>query len=437
MPYLTTFFPHLKGFRLLAIERNTERVVLVCQRVTRSASCPLCGTPARRIHSRYLRTVWDLPIQQTAVVLRLQVHKFYCDTADCPRRIFTERIPDITPPHGRYTQRLREMLGQISQQQGGEAGARIAHLLGIPTCGRTLLRLLHARPLPTITPPTVVGIDDWAWKKRQRYGAVIVDLERRRPIALLPERSVALIRDWLTAHPTITLVARDRSKEFAAAITQALPHAQQVADRWHLAHNLTELLDKVIAARWKHIMPGLREPPVPSAAVVDMRTARRAVGDERYQQVLALDQAGELQEDIARRLGIGRRTVHRWLSPEHGPYAKPRKSHRRSLDQEWVLAYLRERWEAGEHDGTVLWKELRAQGYQGSVRSVYRHLAVWRPRYQRRIAAHNQLPLPPRSLWENLAPSRVVGWIIARPETLALRDQQRLAALCEADPSIY
>jgi len=128
--------------------------------------------------------------------------------------------------------------------------------------------------------------------------------------------------------------------------------------------------------------------------------------------------------------------VRRWLAQEHGPFAGPRKPHIRSLNQEWALTYLRERWDAGEHNGTVLWEALQAQGYHGSLRSVYRRLAQWRPRYQRRIMAHHRLPVPPRSPWEDITPGRVVGWIIARPETVSSRDQQRLTALYQVDQQI-
>lgn len=184
-------FPHLHGFRLLSYHRETGRLVLNCERVMPTAPCTMCGTFAHRIHSGYKRTVWDLSIQTVQVILHLHVRKFYCDHPDCPRRIFSERLPQVTTPHGRYTFGLRQFLGQLGQEQGGASGVRSAKLQEMETTSRAILRFMHALPLPPIVDPQIIGIDEWAWKSRQRYGTIIVDLERKKPIALLPDRSRA------------------------------------------------------------------------------------------------------------------------------------------------------------------------------------------------------------------------------------------------------
>ncbi len=132
----------------------------------------------------------------------------------------------------------------------GADAARIASSLGIPTTAKTIIRRVLQLPLPSEGEVAKVGIDEWAWKKGHRYGIIVVDLERKKPIALLPDRSQQTVTQWLKRYPTINIVARDRSKEFAAAIKEALPEASHVADRWHLAKNLTEHLDKVVSARW-------------------------------------------------------------------------------------------------------------------------------------------------------------------------------------------
>jgi transposase len=281
---LQMLFPHLRGFRLRTFHREADRVVLTCERVSRTASCPVCGRLAQRIHSRYQRTVWDLPLQKTQVILRLYVRKFYCDQPGCSRRIFAERFPQVTTPHGRFTFALRQMLAHLGQEHGGAPGARSAHQLGIQVTPRAVLRFLHALPLPAFPSPRIIGLDDWAWKRRERYGAIIVDLERGHPIALLPDRSQETVRPWLEQHQTIDVVARDRSKEFAAAIDAALPHATQVADRWHLACNLTEQLDKVVSSRWKVLTKAMRpaDSPPPALVVPPPPTERRrSAGEER------------------------------------------------------------------------------------------------------------------------------------------------------------
>ena len=219
---------------------------------------------------------------------------------------------------------------------------------------RAILRFMHALSLPSIAPAQIIGLDEWAWKRGQRYGAIVVDLERTKPIALLPDRSKPTVVQWLKRYPTIDIVARDRSKEFAAALTEALPHAKHVADRWHVAKNLTEHLDKVVSARWKQLTKAGGEaemPPEPVLVSPPAPRPRQSPGEARYQQMLALQEAGLPTGVIAKRLGVGQRTIQHWLAQEHGPYAGPRKPRRSPLD--WSTRYLRERWDAGERNGTV------------------------------------------------------------------------------------
>ena len=433
---LQMLFPHLHGFRLQSLHREADRVVLTCERVPRTARCPVCGSLAQRIHSRYQRTVWDLPLQKTQVVLHLHVRKFYCDLPTCPRRIFTERLPQVTTPHGRFTLALRQVLAHLGREHGGAPGARSASQLGIRVTPRAVLRFLHALPLPAVAPPHIIGLDDWAWKRRLRYGAVVVDLERDQPIALLAERSQEVVGQWLKAHPTITLVARDRSKEFAAAITAALPHAQQVADRWHVAKNLTEHLDKVVAARWKALrraLPPAAVPADPAPAALPECPGPPSPGEERYQQALALAHTGVPVKHIAQRLGVSHQTIYRWLAQQHGPHAGPARPRRSPLD--WITAWLHERWEAGERDGRVLWEELKQQGYRGSLRTIYRRLGRWRAGPRLRVLSSAAQVIPPAP-WDDLTPGKIVGWIIARPDTLHSEDQARLEQLCERDTTL-
>ena len=405
----------------------------MCERVTRTAACPVCGTSAHHVHSRYERTIKDLSVQTRQVILRLHVRKFYCKQPTCPRRIFTERLPQVTSPNGRYTFGLRHFLGQLGREQGGAAGVRSANLLGIQVTSRAILRFLHALALPPIITPHIIGIDEWAWKRRKRYGAIVVDLERNRPIALLADRSQKTVAQWLKRYPTITIVARDRSKEFAAAITEALPQASHVADRWHLAKNLTEYLDKVVSRRWKQLTGAVGEaelPPEPAPVSPRVPQPRQPAGEARYQQVLALQRAGVPTGTIAKRLGVRQRTIQRWLAHEHGAYAGPRKPRRSPLD--WSTRYLRERWEAGEHNGTRLWEELKTQGYTGSSRSVYRRLALWRG-HPRKLEWPTSSGSVPRSPFEDVTPGQVIGWMVARPETLSPKAQEQLDRITQMD----
>jgi transposase len=420
---LHILFPHLRGFRLLSIQRETDGLVLTCERVTRTARCPVCGTAAHRIHSRYERTVRDLSVQKVQVILHLHVRKFYCDHRKCQRRIFTERLPQVASPHGRFTFGLREFLGQLGREHGGASGANSAALSGIRVTPRAILRFMQTLALAPISAPRIIGLDEWAWKRGQGYGAVVVDLEQSKPIALLADRSQPTVARGLRDHPTIQTVARDRSKEFAAAITEALPKAVHVADRWHLTKNLTQWLDKVVSARWKQLTKArdeaesLSEPPSPPTL-----SPRQSPGEARYQQMLALRQAGHSTASIARRLGVVPRTLQYWLTQKHGPYTQPRQPRENSLDRS-SMRYLRERWEAGERNGTVLWQALKDQGYKGSMRTVYRHLEKLR---------EHSASLPPSPL-DGATPAKIIGWLLARPETLDQPTQEQLDQICQMD----
>ncbi len=200
----------------------------------KSAACPLCQHSSERIHGSYGRTVADVPCGGRRVTLALTVRKFVCGTPDCPRTIFTERLPALVQSYARMTNRLSELLQMLGFATCGELGERVAPKLGMCVSGPTLLRRMRAVCIPSPQSVRVLGIDDWAWKKGQTYGTILVNLETRRPIELLPDRSTETAEAWLRAHPEVEIVSRDRGGEYAAAAKKGAPQAQQIADRFHL-----------------------------------------------------------------------------------------------------------------------------------------------------------------------------------------------------------
>ncbi len=146
----------------------------------------------------------------------------------------SERLPELVAPHARRTARLAEAQGQVGAALGGEAAARLLHHLAMPASPDTVLRLIRGLPLPAPEPPRVVAVDDWALRKGRTCGTIVVDLERRRTIALLPDRTSTTVADWLRQRPGIKVVARDRSTEYARAAAIGAPKAVQVADRWRV-----------------------------------------------------------------------------------------------------------------------------------------------------------------------------------------------------------
>src|SRR5215813_10536140 len=193
------------GYRHLRVEdvQDTARGMRITARAfSLGARCPSCRQTTRRVHSRYARCLGDVPWQGRTVQLRLCVRRFVCEQSGCPQRIFCERLASVAGAYARKTQRLTTALTELGNALGGEAGARLAQHLGMPTSPDTLLRLVRQATVPTTASPRVVGIDDWAQRKGQRYGTILVDLERHCPLELLPDRDAVTVAHWLQAHPS-------------------------------------------------------------------------------------------------------------------------------------------------------------------------------------------------------------------------------------------
>ena len=225
-----TILPDLSDLVIEQVSITTDVTVTV-RAASPTAPCPCCGTISKRVQSRYTRTLRDLPVSGRLVHLIVHVRRFFCQESTCVRKIFAERFPSLTLPRVKFTLRLQETLREMGFALGGEAGARLGKYLSIPGSSDTILRLVKRIQLPAAPSPRVVGIDDWAWRRNCRYGTIICDLERRRTIALLPDREPATAQDWLSAQSQIAVLARDRGGGYALAAARALPNAMQVADR--------------------------------------------------------------------------------------------------------------------------------------------------------------------------------------------------------------
>lgn len=221
--------------------------------IRHQAACPICEHESRYIHSYYRRRIRDLPVEAQRVDLLIRVRRFECRNEACPGKVFCERLSEFAKAYSRRSERLTVWIRAIGLALNGEGGARLAHKLGAQVSGDTLIRVVRRSPQVEVTAPEVMGVDEggrsrghWAYRKGQRYGTLILDHESRRPVDLFEGRTALDLANWLRQHPESKIITRDRSTEYATAIAEVLPDVQQVADRWHLLHNMRETVKRVM-----------------------------------------------------------------------------------------------------------------------------------------------------------------------------------------------
>jgi len=254
----TPLIPLPEDLEITSVSETTEELLMRVTSNRACSLCPLCSTPSHALHSYYRRKPADLPCAGRPIRLLLTVRKFFCRNVACSRKVFSERLPELLQPASRLTTRLREALQIIGFALNGEGGARLACRLGMPISATTLLRSLHLVPPPPIGKVRVVGLDDWARRRGQRYGTIIIDQERHVVIDLLAERSPQSVQKWLEAHPEIEIVSRDRGGTYVEGASLGAPQATQVADRWHILANLGDAVEEFL------IRAHIRLPEIPA-----------------------------------------------------------------------------------------------------------------------------------------------------------------------------
>ena len=434
---------HIK-FQSLIID--APRFILVAAMISANSTCPDCRQPTQRIHGRYQRTLADLPWATAPSELRLIVRRFRCCTCTCRRQTFAERLPRVAPLYARTTTRLATTQANTGLVLGGAAGARHLSRHGVPGSRNTLLRRVRSVSLPEGPEPEIIGVDDWAWRKGQRYGTIIVDLQRGCPIDVLEDRATETVATWLHAHPDVKIVARDRAEAYAAGIRQGAPEATQVADRFHLLKNVAAALQEVLSAHHRELDQlnhvSHNEPPTqdddpvtgPTAPPVAMTQAQQQIAQHRakrvteYEQAHALHQQGWTMKAIATHLGRHHRTVKKYLQAAIFPERPPRRRPPSILDP--YKAYLLERWQAGCRSAKELYREVQAQGFAGKYSLVAAYVSCFRPP-QGRITRRRKSGAPTTivEVDKPLTPSRATWLIMRREATLNDDEKQQRARL--------
>ena len=351
------------GFLVESATCDVGIALITIRPVCKTSSCPKCGAISDRIHSRYLRRVADLPLAGRPVRLVLVARRFRCGAVLCGRQIFTERFAgNVLAPWARRTARLDYVVHHLGLALGGRPAASFARRLMVPVSNDTLLRVVRRRRGPERPRPCVVGIDDWAWKRNQRYGTIVCDLERRKPVTLLPDREPATAEAWLSNQPQIMIVARDRGGGYALAASRALPHATQIADRWHLMENASRAFVEAVQKSMRQIRS--IDPKLLTAAerIQYEGYLRR---EEANAAILGLAKDGVAIKEIVRRSGHSRGLVRAVLRGRRSDVFRTRQS---SLEPH--LQWLDAQWAAGHRNGAAFWRHLQSNGFRGSLRVV-------------------------------------------------------------------
>jgi transposase len=493
--YVSPLLPLSEGLLIERIDATETTLTVAVVSTAASAACPLCACSSARIHSRYTRSVADVACGGRQVKLVLSLRKFFCGTAICRRKIFTERLPDLVQPWARVTNRLLAALQALGLATSAQVSERLAPRLGMKVAAPTLLRCVRTIPDPPTAPVQMVGIDDWSLRRSQSYGTILVDLQSHRPIELLADRTAAAVLPWLKAHPDIDVVSRDRASAYADAAHKALPDAIQVADRFHVLKNLREHLQRFLERKRaslpfvedtplnkepglkagsvtptvtsssavqleaaspitqqqsqhdddlarEHPFPPVIDPEIPLDALTAVERRQKVSRDKRiarYEEVLALHRAGMGQRAIARQLRISRKVVHRSVTAEAFPERLSGTGEGRTSKLAPYLSYVRERWDAGTKNGRLLFREIKARGYPGSHGLLARVIAEWRTELPARPMQGT--PRKPRLVapkGQRRLSSRQASWLLlSAPEKRTEVQQQLLEHICQESPELH
>jgi transposase len=444
----TTLLADPEAIRLDYFVSEPKAITLVIKTIQAHHCCPKCHLPSASLHSHYQRSSADLPWHGVTIKLQLQSRKFRCRNLLCSQKIFCERLPKVIAPYARKTLRLDQALTLLAFALGGAAGARTACGLNLSISDSSLLRRIRRFVLPVSATPSVLGVDDFAFRRRHRYGTILVDLQQHKVIDLLPDREAQTLASWLQSHQGVQIVTRDRSGAYAEGTRIGAPEAIQIADRWHLLKNLRETLERALQSRQSCLVSAgevikLQQrcagPVIETgeAAMLSSHTSKqsqqkRARRLARYRKVQELRAQGMSLRDIARCLKMSRMTINRYLRSDGFPELAPRKKRGSRLDA--YLHYLHRRWVEGCHNSEQLCREIRVQGYQGTGAMVRRY--VWRlrklPKLTKPVKTTTAIP----TSFQTPLAKQAAWWLLKDEQELKKVEQQFIEELLNRCPEI-
>jgi transposase len=436
---------------VVSVERSEQAwTVTVHSRLP--SFCPGCSAQSKSRHSTYWRTFRDLSAQGAPVIVQARLGRWRCRNQQCDRRIFTERVPGLAAPFARRTARLAGIVRLLGHSAGGRPSERLMRRLGIPVSDTTILAGLkqHAKAPSESSAGAAVhvaGVDDWAWRKGSNYGTIIVDLERREVVGVLADRSAATTARWFKEHPNVEVVSRDRAGLYAEAAREGAPQARQVADRFHLLQNFRETVERQLG-RYEapipeaHVWPDDGQVTAPPPAQSDcnsdvakqtrlMRRGRLAVRQQLFDEIRALFEGGNSIGEIARKLGLGRRRVERWVRRIDLPDRNTMASTPSNPAYFGVL--LERRWAEGITKVRHLFAEIRHRGYTGSFSHLARFLAPWRSGEPSLEGDEQEEPAPVRLRTLDPMTGRVISPLTAAALCVKPRGQMTARQVANVD----
>lgn len=449
---IENLLPDIEGLALESISKTDGSIKIKLGLCLKRGLCPCCHEESIRIHSKYSRTVKDLPMAGNSVIIQFNTRKYFCDNVSCERKIFTERMGEELLPYGRRTKRLNDQLVKIGFATGGNPGASLSKVLGVSISTSTMLRILHQTPDAEAESPRVLGVDDWAFRKGRTYGTILVDLEKRKPIDLLPDRESSTLESWLKDHPGIEIITRDRAGPYSTGAKAGAPQAVQVADRWHLLKNLGEALQRMLNGHHKELRLTAKEiaqakqddqiaalkktqtqeknSNLPLESVENTGIKEVAVLSKyhlNFLEVKRLKSEGCSIRGIHRQTGVHRTTIKKYLEYEEYPEPAPPSTH--PIEVRDYEDYIQGRWKDGEQNGKQLWREIKEQGFKGSYQSVYRLIEKYP-----RDPITNLLPKPLKiRAW---SPRRVSLILTKEWDALEAEEQLYLTTLYKYYPKV-
>lgn len=436
---LATLLPHLAVVQVEEVVAGERLLRITARTRGGTVACPGCGVASRHEHSRYVRHLDDCQVGGRPVVIDLSVRRWYCDNSPCPRATFVEQVEGLTVRYQRRTPQLQQQLEAVALALAGRAGARLAARLHQAVSSVTLVNLVMRLADPQAAVPTVLGVDDFALRRGQVYGTVLVDCLTRRPVDLLPDREGATLARWLAGHEGVEVICRDRAEAYGEGAAAGAPRAVQVADRWHLWHNLVQATERCVRRNqgcWKEPEPGGGAEAVPTPAeqirlAGQVRPPNEPEGRyadrtrTQYAVVHQLRAQGYGIRASARRLGITPRRVRVLLRAATWQELVTDRWQERRNRLDPFKEYLHRRWAEGQTNLVQLHAEIQAQGYPGS----YNSLCAYFRRFRQVKGRSPARPTPPGI-------REVTGWITRHPDTLDADEKRQLEAILARCPQL-